>query len=79
LAAQEHQVVGMITERTDRPVEIVGVTTLGEVSPEPLTQIGGSDVGAGGAAQGLCHEHSKAARIGEAADANAAAVPVAAG
>ena len=32
----------MITERTDRPVEIVGVTTLREVSPEPLTQIGGT-------------------------------------
>jgi hypothetical protein len=33
----------------------------------------------GGATQGLCHEHSKADSIGEAADANAAAVPVAAG
>jgi hypothetical protein len=28
----------------------------------------------GGATQGLCHEHSKADSIGEAADANAAAV-----
>jgi hypothetical protein len=35
--------------RTDRPVEIVGVTTLGEVSPEPLTQIGGT----GGVIAGL--------------------------
>jgi hypothetical protein len=35
--------------------------------------------GPGGATQGLCHEHSKAASIGEAADANAAAVPAVAG
>ena len=41
---QEPQVACMITERTDRPVEIVRVTTLGEVSPEPLTQIGGTGV-----------------------------------
>jgi len=29
---QEPQVAGMITERTDRPVEIVGVTTLGRLA-----------------------------------------------
>jgi hypothetical protein len=42
----------MITERADRPVEIVGVTTLGEVSLEPLTQIGGT----GGVIAGLADE-----------------------
>ena len=34
----------MITERTGRPVEIVGVTTLGDVSRAQLTQIGGTGV-----------------------------------
>jgi hydroxymethylbilane synthase len=42
--AQSRQVAGMITERTGRPVEVVGVTTLGEVSRAPLTQIGGTGV-----------------------------------
>ncbi len=42
--AQSRQVAGMITERTGRPVEIVGVTTLGDVSRAQLTQIGGTGV-----------------------------------
>ena len=42
--AQSRQVAGMITERTGQPVEIVGVTTLGDVSRAQLTQIGGTGV-----------------------------------
>jgi hydroxymethylbilane synthase len=42
--AQARQVAGMITERTGRQVEIVGVTTLGDVSRAQLTQIGGTGV-----------------------------------
>jgi len=42
--AQSRQVAGMITERTGCPVEIVGVTTLGDVSRAQLTQIGGTGV-----------------------------------
>src|SRR4029077_3735848 len=42
--AQSRQVAEMITERTGRPVEIVGVTTLGDVSRAQLTQIGGTGV-----------------------------------
>jgi len=42
--AQARQVADMITERTGRPVEIVGVTTLGDVSRAQLTQIGGTGV-----------------------------------
>ena len=42
--AQSRQVADMITERTGRPVEIVGVTTLGDVSRAQLTQIGGTGV-----------------------------------
>jgi hydroxymethylbilane synthase len=42
--AQSRQVAGMITERTGRQVEIVGVTTLGDVSRAQLTQIGGTGV-----------------------------------
>jgi porphobilinogen deaminase len=34
--AQSRQVAGMITERTGRQVEIVGVTTLGDVSRAEL-------------------------------------------
>jgi hydroxymethylbilane synthase len=41
---QSRQVADMITERTGRPVEIVGVTTLGDVSRAALTQIGGTGV-----------------------------------
>ena len=42
--AQSRLVAGMITERTGRQVEIVGVTTLGDVSRDQLTQIGGTGV-----------------------------------
>jgi hydroxymethylbilane synthase len=42
--AQSRQVAEKITERTGRPVEIVGVTTLGDVSRAQLTQIGGTGV-----------------------------------
>jgi hydroxymethylbilane synthase len=42
--AQSRQVADTITERTGRQVEIVGVTTLGDVSRAQLTQIGGTGV-----------------------------------
>ena len=42
--AQSRQVAGMITERTGRPAEIVGVMTLGDISRAQLTQIGGTGV-----------------------------------
>jgi len=42
--AQSRQVADMITERTGRLVQIVGVTTLGDVSRAQLTQIGGTGV-----------------------------------
>lgn len=42
--AQSGDVARLITERTGRPVEIVGVTTLGDVSRAQLTQIGGTGV-----------------------------------
>jgi hydroxymethylbilane synthase len=42
--SQSGDVARLITERTGRGVEIVGVTTLGDVSREHLTQIGGTGV-----------------------------------
>ena len=42
--AQSRQVADMITARTGREVELVGVTTLGDVSRAQLTQIGGTGV-----------------------------------
>jgi hydroxymethylbilane synthase len=42
--AQSRQVAELITERTGCRVEIVGVTTLGDVSRAQLTQIGGTGV-----------------------------------
>jgi hydroxymethylbilane synthase len=42
--AQSRQVAKMITERTGREVQIVGVTTEGDVSRAQLTQIGGTGV-----------------------------------
>jgi hydroxymethylbilane synthase len=42
--SQSGDVARLITERTGRRVEIVGVTTLGDVSREHLTQIGGTGV-----------------------------------
>ncbi len=41
---QSRQVARMITGKTGREVEIVGVTTLGDVSRAQLTQIGGTGV-----------------------------------
>jgi hydroxymethylbilane synthase len=41
---QSELVAGLITGRTGRRVEIVGVTTLGDVSRAQLTQIGGTGV-----------------------------------
>jgi hydroxymethylbilane synthase len=42
--AQSSDIARLITERTGRPVEIVGVTTFGDVTREHLTQIGGTGV-----------------------------------
>jgi hydroxymethylbilane synthase len=42
--SQSGEVARLITERTGRAVELVGVTTLGDVSREQLTQIGGTGV-----------------------------------
>ena len=41
---QSRQVADVITERTGRQVEIVGVTTLGDVSRAQVTQIGGTGI-----------------------------------
>jgi hydroxymethylbilane synthase len=41
---QSRQVAAVITERTGRPVEIVGVTTLGDVNRAQVTQIGGTGI-----------------------------------
>jgi hydroxymethylbilane synthase len=51
--AQSRQVAAMITERTGREVEIVGVTTLGDVSRAQLTQIGGTGVFVGALREAL--------------------------
>lgn len=42
--SQSGEVARLVTARTGRPVEIVGVTTIGDVSKEQLTQIGGTGV-----------------------------------
>jgi hydroxymethylbilane synthase len=42
--SQSGDVARLVSERTGRRVEIVGVTTLGDVSREQLTQIGGTGV-----------------------------------
>jgi hydroxymethylbilane synthase len=42
--AQSGDVARLITERTGRPVEIVGITSFGDVSKAELTQIGGTGV-----------------------------------
>jgi len=42
--AQSRQVAGMITTRTGMPVEIAGLTTLGNVSRSQLAQLGGTGV-----------------------------------
>ncbi len=51
--AQSRQVAELITERTGRQVEIVGVTTLGDVSRAQLTQIGGTGVFVGALREAL--------------------------
>ena len=50
---QSRQVAELITERTGRRVEIVGVTTLGDVSRAQLTQIGGTGVFVGALREAL--------------------------
>ncbi len=50
---QSRQVADMITERTGRQVEIVGVTTLGDVNRAQLTQIGGTGVFVGALREAL--------------------------
>ena len=42
--SQSGDVARLITEQTGRRVEIVGVTTLGDVSREPVAQLGGTGV-----------------------------------
>jgi hydroxymethylbilane synthase len=51
--AQSRLVAEMITERTGRRVEIVGVTTLGDVSRAQLAQIGGTGVFVGALREAL--------------------------
>ena len=51
--AQSRQVARMITERTGYEVQIVAVTTLGDVSRAQLTQIGGTGVFAGALREAL--------------------------
>ena len=50
---QSELVARLITERTGRRVEIVGVTTLGDVSRAQLTQIGGTGVFVGALREAL--------------------------
>jgi hydroxymethylbilane synthase len=50
---QSELVAALITERTGRLVEIVGVTTLGDVSRAQLTQIGGTGVFVGALREAL--------------------------
>ena len=51
--AQSRQVARMITERTGYEVQIIAVTTLGDVSRAQLTQIGGTGVFAGALREAL--------------------------
>jgi hydroxymethylbilane synthase len=53
--SQSGDVAKLITERTGRRVEIVGVTTLGDVSRENLTQIGGTGVFVSALRESLLH------------------------
>jgi hydroxymethylbilane synthase len=55
--SQSGNVARLITERTGRRVELVGVTTLGDVSREHLTQLGGTGVFVSALRESLlCHE-----------------------
>ena len=61
--AQSQQVARLITERTGREVELVGITTFGDVSPAQLAQIGGTGVFVSGLRTSLLarrHRHSRA-------------------
>jgi hydroxymethylbilane synthase len=51
--AQSRQVARMITERTGHEVQIVAVTTLGDVSRAQLTEVGGTGVFAGALREAL--------------------------
>jgi hydroxymethylbilane synthase len=53
--AQSGDVARLITARTGRPVEIVGVTTLGDVSREHVAQIGGTGVFVSALRESLLH------------------------
>jgi hydroxymethylbilane synthase len=53
--SQSGDVARLITERTGRQVEIVGVTTLGDVSREHMSQIGGTGVFVSALRESLLH------------------------
>ena len=81
--AQSSGVADLITERTGRLVEIVGVTTLGDVSQAQLTQIGGTGVFVSALREALCAgevdlavHSAKDLPAGPAAGLRLAAVPV---
>ncbi|HEY6491748.1 MAG TPA: hydroxymethylbilane synthase [Trebonia sp.] len=81
--AQSGDVARRISERTGRRVEIVGVTTLGDVSREQLTQIGGTGVFVSALREALLRGevdfavHSlKDLPTGQAPDITVAAIPV---
>jgi hydroxymethylbilane synthase len=52
---QSQQVADLITERTGREVELVGVTTFGDVSRAQIAQIGGTGVFVSGLRTSLLH------------------------
>jgi hydroxymethylbilane synthase len=52
---QSQQVARLITERTGRQVELVGITTFGDVSRAQLAQIGGTGVFVSGLRTSLLH------------------------
>ncbi len=52
---QSQRVADLITERTGCPVELVGITTFGDVSRAELAQIGGTGVFVSGLRACLLH------------------------
>jgi hydroxymethylbilane synthase len=52
---QSQQVAHLITERSGRPVELIGITTFGDVSRADLAQIGGTGVFVSGLRTSLLH------------------------
>jgi hydroxymethylbilane synthase len=52
---QSQRVADLITERTGHPVELVGITTFGDVSQAELAQIGGTGVFVSGLRASLLH------------------------